>query len=82
MAWLCGRGTSLPSTTSAIHGGEEGEPTELTPRVNGVGGGAGNTFYPEQVSPNPAKPCTEAMLCTHSVYYRAESLNNKAVFLP
>lgn len=82
MAWLCRSGTSLTSTTSAIHGNEEGESTVPTVRVYGVGGGAGNTFYPEQVAPNPQKPCTEATICKYSIYYQAESLNNKAIFLP
>lgn len=82
MAWLRRSGTSLNRTTSAIHGDEEQEPTVPTMRAYGVGGGAGNTFYLEQVAPNPQKPCTEATSCKYSIYYKAESLNNKAVFLP
>lgn len=82
MAWLRRSGKSPTSTTSAVHGDEEGEPTVLTATVYGVGGGAGNRFYPEQVAPNPQKPCMEAMICKYSIYYKAEFLNNKAVFLP
>lgn len=82
MAWLCRSSTLLTSTTSAAHGDEEAEPKVPTMRVYGVGGGAGNIFYPEQMAPNPQKPCTEAMICKYSIYYKTESLNNKAVFLP
>lgn len=82
MAWLHRSSTSLNSTTITIHGDEEQEPTVPTMRAYGVGGRAGNTFYPEQVDPNPQKPCAEATSCKYSIYYKAESLNNKAVFLP
>jgi len=44
MIWLFRSSTSLTSTTSAIHGDKEGEPTVPTVRAYGVGGGAGNTF--------------------------------------
>lgn len=47
----------------------------------GVGGGVGNTFYPEKVTPNPQKPHTEATICKYRVYYKAESLNNRLVFV-
>lgn len=70
MAWRCRSSMFLTSTTSAIHGDEEGEPKVPTMRVYGVGGGARNTFYPEQMAPNPQKPCTAATICKYSIYYK------------
>lgn len=63
-------------------GDKEREPTVPTTGAYGVGEGAGNTFDAEQAAPNPQKPRTKATICKYSIYYKAESLNNKAVFLP